>query len=127
MTFRKSLAAVLAVSALQFCASATAQDWPKAQPIKIIVGASPGGGTDVLARITAEFLQRRVGQAVVVENRVGAGQSIAVDYVSKSAPDGYTILLQFNDLVVYPAMRGNVPYKFDEMTYLIRPFTVQPV
>ena len=106
---------------------AAAQEWPKKQPIKIVVGASAGGGTDVLARITAEFLQRRIGQAVVVENKVGAGQSIAVDFVSKSPPDGYTFMLIYNDLMLYPAVRSNLPYKYDEMTYLLRPFVVQPV
>ncbi len=106
---------------------AAAQDWPKKQPIKIVVGAAAGGGTDVLARITAEYLQRRIGQAVVVENKPGAGQSIAVDFVSKSAPDGYTFMLIYNDLVIYPAVRKDLPYKYDEMTYLIRPFAVPPV
>lgn len=122
-----SLVSASVLGAALVALPAAAQEWPKKQPIKIVVGASPGGGTDVLARLTAEFLQRRTGQAVVVENRVGAGQSIAVDYVAKSAPDGYTLLLQFNDLVVYPAVRGTLPYKFDEMTYLIRPFTVMPL
>jgi tripartite-type tricarboxylate transporter receptor subunit TctC len=106
---------------------AAAQEWPKKQPIKIVVGAAAGGGTDVLARVTAEYLQKRIGQAVVVENKVGAGQSIAVDFVAKSPPDGYTIQLIYNDLVLLPAVRSNLPYKFDEMTYLIRPFAVQPV
>ena len=107
--------------------AAEAQEWPKKQPIKIVVGAAAGGGTDVLARVTAEFLQRRLGQAVVVENKLGAGASIAVDYVATSPPDGYTLLLIFNDLVIYPAVRGDLPYKYDQMTYLIRPFVVPPV
>ena len=107
--------------------AAEAQEWPKKQPIKIVVGAAAGGGTDVLARVTAEFLQRRLCQAVVVENKLGAGASIAVDYVAKSPPDGYTLLLIFNDLVIYPAVRGDLPYKYDQMTYLIRPFVVPPV
>ena len=53
----------------------------------------PGGLTDVLARITAEFLQRRLGQAVVVENRPGASGAIGADYVAKSPADGYTLFL----------------------------------
>lgn len=125
----KKLALVSAVfmSAALAAQSASAQEWPKKQPIKIVVGAAAGGGTDVLARITAEYLQRRIGQAVVVDNKPGAGQSIAVDYVAKAAPDGYTFLLIYNDLVILPAVRNNLPYKFDEMTYLIRPFAVAPV
>jgi tripartite-type tricarboxylate transporter receptor subunit TctC len=106
---------------------AMAQEFPKKQPIKIVVGANAGGGTDVLARITAEFLQRRLGQAVVVENKPGAGASIAVDYVAKSPADGYTLLLIFNDLVVLPAVSSSLPYKFDELTFLTRPFVIQPM
>jgi tripartite-type tricarboxylate transporter receptor subunit TctC len=119
--------AAVALFAAASALPAAAQEWPKKQPIKIVVGASAGGGTDVLARVTAEYLQRRIGQAVVVENRVGAGQSIAVDFVAKSAPDGYTFMLIYNDLMLYPAVRSDLPYKYDEMTYLIRPFAVQPV
>ena len=126
---RASLLRTLAIAGVGLVGAlpAQAQDWPKKQPIKIVVGASAGGGTDVLARVTAEYLQRRLGQSVVVENRVGAGQSIAVDFVSKSAPDGYTFMLIYNDLALYPAVRKDLPYKYDEMTYLIRPFVVQPV
>lgn len=126
MKTRTKTAALLLGAAL-VASTATAQEFPKKQPLKLVVGASAGGGTDVLARITAEFLQKRLGQAVVVENKVGAGQSIAVDYVSKSPPDGYTFMLIYNDIVIYPAVRPNLPYKYDEMTYLIRPFSVPPV
>ena len=123
----RTFLAAAALFASAFTLPAAAQDWPKKQPIKIVVAAAAGGGTDVLARVTAEYLQKRIGQAVVVENKPGAGTSIGVDYVYKSAPDGYTLMLIFNDLVMYPAVRSNLPYKYDELTYLIRPFAVQPV
>ncbi len=106
---------------------ALAQEWPKKQPVKIVVPYNAGGGADVLARITAEYLQRRLGQPVVVENKPGAGTAIAVDAVAKAPADGYTLLLIFNDLAVLPAVRQNLPYKFDELTYLTRPFTIQPM
>ena len=113
------------IGALLIAASpAMAQEFPKKQPIKIVVGAPAGGGTDVLARVTAEFLQRRLGQAVVVENRAGAGGTIAADYVAKSAPDGYTIFITASEFPLLPAVRDNLPYKFDEFTFLIRPFIV---
>ncbi len=108
-------------------APAMGQEFPKKQPIKIVVGANAGGVTDVLARITAEYLQRRLTQAVVVENRPGAGGSIAVDYVAKSPADGYTLLFMANELVALPAVRDNLPYKLDELTFLVRGFTVQPM
>ena len=60
------------------------------KPIRIIVPVPAGGATDALARITAEFLQRRLNQAVVVENRPGASSTIGSDAVAKSAPDGHT-------------------------------------
>ncbi len=64
-----------------------------AKPITAVVGFEPGGGTDTVARIVAKTLGDNLGQQVLVENRAGAGGNIAVDYVAKSAPDGYTIVL----------------------------------
>jgi tripartite-type tricarboxylate transporter receptor subunit TctC len=64
-----------------------------AKPITTVVGFEPGGGTDTTARIVAPALGELLGQQVVVENRAGAGGNIAVDYVAKSVPDGYTIVL----------------------------------
>jgi len=71
---------------------AAAQNFP-AKPITTVVGFEPGGGTDTVARIVAKTLSEQLGQQVVVENRAGAGGNIAVDYVTKSAPDGYTVVL----------------------------------
>ena len=82
------MAAALAVVA----AGAAAQNFP-AKPITTVVGFEPGGGTDTTARIVAPTLSELLGQQVVVENRAGAGGNIAVDYVAKSAPDGYTLVL----------------------------------
>lgn len=104
-----------------------AQEWPKKQPIKIIVAANAGGGTDVMARVAADFLSKRLGQAVVVENRPGGSASIGIDYVAKSAPDGYTLLFIAAELTVLPAVRTDLPYKFDELTYLYRAFSVHPI
>jgi len=73
-------------------AGAAAQNFP-AKPVTTVVGFEPGGGTDTTARIVAPTLSELLGQQVVVENRAGAGGNIAVDYVAKSAPDGYTLVL----------------------------------
>ncbi len=80
-----------AVAALA-SASATAQTYPS-QPIRFIVGFSPGSSTDLVARYLAEDLRQRLGQPVVVENRAGANGSIAATTVARAAPDGYTILI----------------------------------
>ena len=72
-------------------ASAFAQ-YPN-KPVTIVVGFEPGGGTDTTARIVQGPLGEQIGQQVVVENRAGAGGNIAVDYVAKQAPDGYSIVL----------------------------------
>lgn len=103
-----------------------AQEFPKKQPIKIVVGVNPGGATDALARVTAEFLGRRLGQSVVVENKPGASSTIGADYVARSAPDGYTLFFVGTEFSVVPAVR-KLPYKFEDMTYLIRGFTVSPL
>src|SRR5882762_10698909 len=76
---------------LVFAAGALAQ-YP-AKPVTVVVGFEPGGGTDTTARIVAPALGELLGQQVVVENRAGAGGNIAVDYVAKQAPDGYTVVL----------------------------------
>lgn len=107
---------------------ATAQEFPRRKPIRIVVPYNPGGGTDVLARITAEYLQQRLGQAVIVENRPGASAAIGASYVANSPPDGYTLLfIVASDLTVLPAVRSNLPFKFDGFTFLTRGFTSEPL
>src|SRR5258708_37171532 len=86
-------AAVAAMAAMAFAACALAQGGYPGKAITTVVGFEPGGGTDTTARIVAPALGELLGQQVVVENRAGAGGNIAVDYVAKAAPDGYTIVL----------------------------------
>ena len=89
----KPLAALAALGILTTAsACAFAQGFPS-KPITTVVGFEPGGGTDTTARIVAPALSEILGQQVVVENRAGAGGDIAVDYVAKAAPDGYTLVL----------------------------------
>src|SRR3954467_12842050 len=93
-----------ALAAIALAHGAAAQNFPS-KPITMVVGFEPGGGTDTVARILAKTLSDNVGQQVVVENRAGAGGDIAVDYVAKAAPDGYTIVLaNVGALAVNPHM-----------------------
>ncbi|MBU3724345.1 MAG: tripartite tricarboxylate transporter substrate binding protein [Burkholderiaceae bacterium] len=70
--------------------SAQETSWPS-KPIKFIVPYLPGGTTDLVARVTGEYVSKRIGQPVIIENRPGAGGNIGMNVVAKSAPDGYTI------------------------------------
>ena len=80
--------AALALAVL--CSLAQAQQWPQ-KPVKVIVPFPPGGVTDSIARITAEWLTQRLGQSVVAENRPGASGAIAAEAVARAEPDGYTL------------------------------------
>ncbi|TCT07358.1 Bug family tripartite tricarboxylate transporter substrate binding protein [Paralcaligenes ureilyticus] len=80
-------------------------------PLKIVVGFAPGGGVDALARITARHLETTLMRFVVVENKSGAGGTIAADYVANSSPDGNTLLLGDTSLLIAPHVYPKVAYK----------------
>ena len=95
---------------LAFCAAgALAQSYPT-RAIKLVVPSSPGGGTDIVARILGQKLSEQLGQQFVVENRAGAGTIIGNDAVAKSAPDGYTLLMGLSTLAINPSMYAKLPY-----------------
>jgi len=96
--------------AFSLCAvSALAQDYPT-RPVRIVIPLSPGGTTDVPGRIIAQKLSEALGQQFFVENRAGAGGTIGTDYVAKSRPDGYTLLLTASPFVIAPHVYKNMPY-----------------
>src|SRR6058998_2122314 len=95
--------------------------WPQAgspsfpaRPVRMVVAFTPGGGTDIIARIVAQRLGERWGQPVVVENRAGAGGNIGTDMVARSAPDGYTILMAFSSHASNPALYGKLPFDINK-------------
>jgi tripartite-type tricarboxylate transporter receptor subunit TctC len=89
---RISWCAGLGVLAFSCVPAALAQHYP-AKPIRMIIPFSPGGATDLLGRLVGQKLSDRVGQPVVSENRTGGGGNIGAEYVVKSAPDGYTVMI----------------------------------
>jgi len=102
---------LLAVIAL--CAAAGgawAQAYPS-KPIRIVVGFPPGGGNDIIARLLGAKMQETWGQSVVIDNRPGAASIIAAEHVAKSAPDGYTLLVNATGgMSVNPVLYAKLPY-----------------
>ncbi len=88
-----------------------AQDsWPS-RPVRIIVPSSPGGGTDLFARLLAQSLSENLKQQFIVDNRPGASGNIGAEAAAKAAPDGYTILVSSNPaLAINPSLYKNLPY-----------------
>lgn len=105
---RVTAAAAGAFLALGACGAA-AQEWP-AKPIRILVSFAPGGLTDLIARALQQKLQEGFGQPVVIENRPGAGGTLAEGQLAKSAPDGYTILLSADSVPANPHLIPKLPY-----------------
>ncbi|MCC7485610.1 MAG: tripartite tricarboxylate transporter substrate binding protein [Burkholderiales bacterium] len=92
-----------------FASGAQAQGFP-AKQMRMVVPAAPGGSADLLARLIAERLQKRLGQVVVTENRSGAGQTIGSALVAKSDPDGHTLLLVTVSYTTSAAIYSRLPY-----------------
>lgn len=91
--------------------AAVAETYPS-RPLKLLVGFSPGGATDQLARLYAHKLSERLGQSVVVENRAGAGGNLAVQLVTQAPADGYTLVMAANYVAVNAALKRN-PYEWE--------------
>jgi tripartite-type tricarboxylate transporter receptor subunit TctC len=101
---------LFAVALAALAQAAFAQGYP-ARSITMVVGFAPGGGTDTTARIVAKKVGDSVGQTVIVENKAGAGGTVATHQVARSSPDGYTILLgSVGSLAVAPHLIAKLPY-----------------
>jgi tripartite-type tricarboxylate transporter receptor subunit TctC len=102
-------AGAAALPSLSFVAAA--DDYPT-RPVKILVGFAAGGAVDIVARLIAQWLSERIGQQCVVENRPGAGNNIATEYMLKSEPDGYTLLLTNPTNAINATYYENLRYDF---------------
>lgn len=116
------MAGALASMTCMGVAPAQAQPFPD-KPVRLVVPFTPGGSTDVLGRLVARKLGEVLGQSVVVENKPGAGTIVGADFVAKSAPDGYTLLLSGNSTFSVNAVTySRLPYdpikSFDAIGYV---------
>jgi tripartite-type tricarboxylate transporter receptor subunit TctC len=100
---------LLAAAALM-PAGAPAQDAYPSRPVRVVVGLAPGGGTDIQARMFAQKLSESFNRPFVVENRAGAGGTVAYAQVAKSSPDGYTLLGVTSGYTITPAVYTKLPY-----------------
>jgi tripartite-type tricarboxylate transporter receptor subunit TctC len=105
------MALTMAALAVAVLSPAAAEDWPS-RPVRIVVPFAAGAGNDLLGRLLAAELTKRLGGQVYVENKPGAGSQLGTDLVAKSPPDGTTFLWTASDgLSVLPAVKASVPYK----------------
>ena len=103
---RAALAAFVCAALLP---AASAQPYPS-RNITLVVPFAAGGPTDVVARTLAAAMAKPLGQTVVVENKTGAGGTLAANYVAKAAPDGYTVLIHHNGMATAPGLYRKLPY-----------------
>lgn len=96
-------------AALLLAGTALAQGYPS-KPIKFVVPFSAGSATDIVARTVGEVMSRNMGQPIVIENRLGAGGTIAAAQVARSEPDGYTVLVHSSGHALNPALYKNLGY-----------------
>jgi tripartite-type tricarboxylate transporter receptor subunit TctC len=106
---KKSLPVFVALALFVTVMLARAQDYPQ-QPIHIIVPFGPGGGSDLITRILADAMERRLGKPVVVENKPGAGGIIGNETVARANPDGYTLGMMTAGQIIAAVTRKHVPY-----------------
>ncbi|HEX2543875.1 MAG TPA: tripartite tricarboxylate transporter substrate-binding protein [Ramlibacter sp.] len=105
---RRDVLALLAATGAAPFASAQS-DWPR-QPVKVVLGFPPGGGVDVTARVVAQGLAEGIGKPFVVENRAGAGGTVAAAQVAKAEADGHTLFLMASGHSIAPALYKSLTY-----------------
>jgi tripartite-type tricarboxylate transporter receptor subunit TctC len=99
-----------AVAVLALSGGVLAQTWPD-RPISLVVGFPPGGGVDIVARQLADKLSEQLGQRVAVDNRAGANGNVAMDFVARARPDGYTLLMgNVGNLAINPALYSKLTF-----------------
>jgi tripartite-type tricarboxylate transporter receptor subunit TctC len=100
---------ILVIAGLPAAGPCAAQAFPT-KPISIIVPATPGGGTDILSRLLSPKLTEYLGQGMIIENRAGASTNIVTEFVARSSPDGYTVLMATTPHAVNPSLFRKLPF-----------------
>jgi tripartite-type tricarboxylate transporter receptor subunit TctC len=106
--------ALAAAASLALAPLASLADWPD-HPVKWIVPFAPGGANDLIARAAAEGVSKRIKQAIVIENKPGAGAAIGAEYVAKSKGDGYTFLVGAAGIITNSIIRKDMPYSDSDL------------
>jgi len=105
--------AALLAAAVLGCGTAVAQTYPS-KPIRVVIGAGAGGGTDILGRTLGPKVTELLGQQIIIDNRPGAATNIGAELVARAAPDGYTLLMASSPHVINPSLFAKLP--FDPVT-----------
>ena len=108
-----ALPCVLVLAGMNIVSTAYAQSAYPTKPIRLVIGYTPGGPTDVTGRIVAQKLSEHLDQPVIIENRAGASGTIATEKVATSPADGYTLLIMTGADTIQPALRANLPYDLE--------------
>ena len=120
------LAATVIAATLSQNAQAQSGVYP-VKPVKLIVGFAPGGAADYVARSVGDALGRALGQPVIIENKAGAGSSIAAEAAAKASPDGYTLLIASpSSISVNPALNPKLGYKASDLQHVTK-ITTSPL
>lgn len=109
-TRNRSAQLILAASLVITSSAALAQESYPVKPVKLVVSSSPGGGTDTTARLIAPRVSDLLGKQIVIENRPGAASMIGSEYVARSAPDGYTLLIVPSTITIVPSTYRKVAF-----------------
>ena len=116
---KNGITALLAsLFAIIFASSAIAQAWPT-KPIRFVVPFAAGGANDLMARAAADGASAQLGQAVVIDNKPGAGGTLGSDIVAKAAPDGYTFLISAAGVISNSMIKKSMPYRDGDLTPVV--------
>jgi tripartite-type tricarboxylate transporter receptor subunit TctC len=111
--FVVTVMALISITITQQSQAQTGAKFPE-RSIRFVVPFPPGGGNDILARALAPLLSDGLGQSVVVENKGGAGGNIGAEFVARSAPDGYTMLIAANQITINPWLDNKLPFDIEK-------------